>query len=284
MKRTLKIGLMSCLAAAFLFSGCKKDDDSAPEVKINILPKKVKQIVTYDIDTTEGRYYSHAYNFLEDGKVDNELTTSKVLIVDSTYENIKRYEFYQYTSSYIYRTNYRIEYEQGNAYDLLHSTLYNIDNGRVSSYLTTQGKNGLPQYGEGNGICRYSSEGYISEKEYVSKDDPKSKTITKYNIEDGILTSMVTTGSSGNTYSNVLFTYNSKVVNNLNVNLWFLIFDTPPFEDYFGKRFQYLPSTTVEEIIKEYSYEYDGEYLKKITQTNYVNGTLHTVAWEISYY
>lgn len=67
MKNILKFGLLACLATAFVFAGCKKDDDDN-NGDSGILPKKVSKIVeTRVVDGESSDPYTS--NFDTDGRL-----------------------------------------------------------------------------------------------------------------------------------------------------------------------------------------------------------------------
>lgn len=277
MKHILKLGLMASLATAFVFAGCKddnKDDNKDDEIEIKILPRKVTKIIESD-----GYDYSYTYVFDSDGRIIQEIDNN-----NDTYT-------YQYTSDLITRTTNSID--TLSSYNL-RSIEYIIENERISSYVLKyghQGKyewNGRPLFNIRRVTCSYSDNGYISKIEEASEirtEEPNY--VIEYTVENGNLTSRkivswVTESDLYDSETIIPYTYNS-TLNNLNVNLWFIIMKDKPIMDYLGTRFKKLPATETGANNYLFSYEYDGEYLTKITRSYDANGTKNTRIWEIFY-
>lgn len=283
MKHIFKISHLALFAALVVFAGCKKDNGSDDEEitilpkdeGITILPKKVTKIVESD-----GYDYSYTYIFDSEGRIIQEINNDNDVYT------------YQYTSNLITRTL--------NSIDTINVTgpnriEYNMENGRISSYVLKSGEqgayteNGRPLFNVRRATCSYFDNGYISKIEQVSEihtEEPSS--VTEYTIENGCVVtekhkSWVSDSDEYDNETNILYTYNS-TLNNLNVNLWFIISWEKPIMDYFGTRFKKLPSTEMWGTTRDYSYsyEYDGEYIIKIVRS-YGEGTKDTQIWDIFY-
>ena len=342
MKNILKFGLLACLAAAFVFAGCKKDDDDSKfavtlsannaewgtvagggefaegtEIQImaiansgyhfekwsdddtnnprtitvtknialiaifaegngggtvnggdngnnnnsgnngtatgDILPKKVTKIVLASED--HGKTYTETLLFDSEGRITKDYYDS----------GTKDWYEYQYDDNKVTCT----KYEDGKV-DRTGTCILNIQNGRVSSIA----------YDDGSTVFNYTSDGYLDSYEGV-----------KFNYENGLL---MTYGEYDNERASENWerkiTYGT-ALNNLSVDLvLFFIDDDLWISSLFGNRVKLLPSIK-EEIgyneddyrKEEYAYEYNGEYITKITVKETRNGKVSTDILEIFY-
>lgn len=245
MKNILKLGLLACLVTAFVFAGCKKDDDDENTGTENILPKKVTKIVetieyTFD-DDLENRIYNYNYYFDENGK----------LIKDEYFRNgeLKESTTYQYTEN-------SIKYDDATC---------RVEKGRISQL----------DYDGGTVTFSYSAEGFLSSYSYTDESEGKTYTSElKYTYENGNIVK-IENNEDGDSYI-VEYSYGN-TLNNLNVDLFFIYEDMLPFTGYFGKRVNNLPSSMVGKSIEDgktevdktttFTYIYDGEYLTKIEES-----------------
>ncbi|MBO4603608.1 MAG: hypothetical protein J5651_10670 [Salinivirgaceae bacterium] len=243
MKKLLNYGMIACLMAAFVFAGCKKDDDDENAETVNTLPKKVTKIVEtieYIFDETiETSIYN--YYFDENGR----------LTKDEYFRNgeLKESDTYQYTENSIKYDDVTCSVEKGRISQLAH------DNQLVK--------------------FNYSADGYLLSYSYSHKYEGKTYTSDlKYTYENGNIVK-IENDEYGDLYI-VEYSYGN-TLNNLNVDLFFIYEDMMPFTGYFGKRVKNLPSSMVGKSIEDgktevdktttFTYIYDGEYLTKIEES-----------------
>ena len=243
MKKLLNYGLIACLMAAFVFAGCKKDDDDENAETVNILPKKVSKIVetverTFD-ETSITRIY--IYYFDENGK----------LIKDESFYNgeLEESDTYQYTEN-------SIKYDD---------VTCNVEKGRISQLAYDEDETTVK--------FNYSADGYLASYLYIY--EYKGETYSsemKYTYENG---NVVELENKGEDYI-VKYSY-GQTLNNLNVDLFYIYEDLMPFTGYFGKRVKNLPSSMVGMSVEDgktevdktttFTYIYDGEYLTKFEES-----------------
>ena len=240
MRKVLNYGLVACLMAAFVFAGCKKDDEDENQ---NILPKKVSKIV----ETIERHFEemsetsTYIYYFDENGRLTKEDYLRN--------GELKESSTYQYTEN-------SIKYDD---------VTCSIENGRLTQFVFDEDKTTLK--------FNYSADGYLASYLYIY--EYKGETYTsemKYTYENG---NVVELENKGEDYI-VKYTY-GQTLNNLNVDLFYIYEDLMPFTGYFGKRVNNLPSSIVgisiengKEVYDQtttFTYIYDGEYLIKIEES-----------------
>lgn len=261
MKKLLNFSLLAILAASFVLTGCKKDDDSNPGGETTkqdgILPKKVVKIVKNYVGLEE--YYGDTYLFDAEGRITSH--TEK----DGKYSDI---DTYTYTAD-------KCVWVDDSGEDIY---TYNIVNGRFVSFSSNSGDKG--EY-------TYTSDGYIKSLKWDDTEGEHTSTENiEYTVTDGNITSYIdiyhsVDKSDNEEYisdRNKTLTYGSKL-NNLNVDIVPIICDLDLYPGCCGKRCKNLP-TSISSIHKskredgqesnrteldEYTYTYDGDYLTKIT-------------------
>ena len=242
MKRLLNYGLVASLMVAFVFAGCKKDDDDQNTETQNILPKKVSKIVDNASERSKYIYY-----FDENGRLIKDESFYKGELEDS--------DTYQYTEN-------SIQYG---------TVTCSVENGRITNLVSVDSDNEKM-----TAKFNYSADGYLTS--YLYTDEYKGKTYSseiKYTYENGNIVEIENKDEDGSYI--VKYSY-GETLNNLNVDLIFLYEDIMPFSGYLGKRTKNLPSSMVgtsvgdeesEEVsTSTFSYIYDGEYLTKIEETH----------------
>ncbi|MBR2193990.1 MAG: hypothetical protein IJ911_00100 [Salinivirgaceae bacterium] len=244
MRKILNYGLVACLTAAFVFAGCKKDDDEGQNAETqNILPKKVSKIVETVERTFEetSKTSIYIYYFDENGK----------LIKDESFYNgeLEESVIYQYTEN-------SIKYDD---------VTCNVEKGRISQLVYDEDETTVK--------FNYSADGYLAS--YLFIYEYKGETYSsemKYTYENG---NVVELENKGEDYI-VKYSY-GQTLNNLNVDLFYIYEDLMPFTGYFGKRVKNLPSSMVGMSVEDgktevdktttFTYIYDGEYLTKIEES-----------------
>ena len=273
MKHILNYGLMAAMVAAVTFTSCSKDNEE-DEIELSILPKKVTKIESSD------SWGQTTYEFDSEGRI----TKTSNNILSNTIQIT-----YQYTENSV--TNG------------ITSAKWESKNGRITSIKYTEFSDDGVDEEYGQMKYSYSADGYLSTMEGTMEG---SIIKTTYCVENGVVKSissniegdgtsilMTNSGCIAVTNISMTFTYNSKILNNLNVNIWNILYDTEPiFGDKLGKRFVQLPTsyTAAGKIGEEeggmsynFSYEYDGDYLKKITSIQNYDGETETTTYEIFY-
>ena len=259
MKHILNYGLMAAMVAAVTFTSCSKDNEE-DENELSILPKKVTKIESSNQFT---------YEFDSDGRI---FKTTNAFYSTT----------YQYTNNSVI-VSYAIM-------DINDTTIIQFEtkNGRITSakYLESI-DDGV--YKETNKMkYSYSADGYLSTMKSTIYGSVSN---SNYCVENGVVKSI--SGDGDGIVISSKFTYNSKILNNLNINLWYVLYNTEPlFGDKLGKRFVQLPTSYTavgkdgeeeESMSCDFSYEYDGDYLKKITSIISYDGETETTTYEIFY-
>lgn len=273
MKKLLNFSLLAILAASFVFTGCKKDDDSNPGGETTkqdgILPKKVVKIVKNYVGQEE--YYGDTYLFDAEGRITSY--TEK----DGKYSDITTYTYTEDKCVCVY--------------DNGENTLtINVENGRFVSWTTSTGNKG--EY-------TYTSDGYIKSQKW---DDTEGTENIEYTVTDGNITSYIdhyVEKFENNEYihdENQTLTYGNKL-NNLNVDIVPIICYLDLNPGCCGKRCKNLP-TSISSIhkhkrdgqetsnrteLEEYTYTYDGDYLTKVTKKNTDSDGVSERIYEIYY-
>ena len=283
MKHILNYGLMAAMVAAFTFTSCSKDDDDDEklEIELSILPKKVTKIESSNY--SNGNQFT--YEFDSEGRI------------------IKKTNAF-YSTIYQHTDNSVISSSEVLGINVTTTAKFETQNGRITSVKYTESTDdGVNEEEYGQLKYSYSADGYLS-----TMEGTMNRTVTKSNycIENGVIKSissniegdetsilMTNSGSIAVTNISMIFTYNSKILNNLNVNIWYLLYDTEPlFGDKLGKRFVQLPTSITmigkegeeeETLTYNFSYEYDGDYMKKISSILTYEGETETTTYEIFY-
>lgn len=237
MNKLFKIGFMSCLAAATILStSCSKDDEEDNGSDIQVLQKKVKEIVsTYKDD-------KDYYYFDSEGRITKIEQTYKGQNVGNT--------TYSYTDS-------EITVESTITTDLT----YTLENGRI-----TKGSS------KSNNITfEYTKDGYIA-KITENHEIDEFTDVSTYTIENGNV-SNIKIERNGKLEGNAKLFYNN-TPNNLNVDLGLFMLGSPleKITGAFGKSIKNLPSKAVaidgdDTFEASYEYVYNGDYLTKIIST-----------------
>lgn len=254
MKKLLNFSLLAILAASFVLTGCKKDDDSNPGGETTkqdgILPKKVVKIVKNYVGREE--YYGDTYLFDAEGRITSY--TEK----DGKYSDITTYTYTEDKCVCVY--------DNGE-----NTLIINVENGRfVSSNSGNKGE----EY-------TYTSDGYIKSQKWYDTEGTEN---IEYTVTDGNITSYIDhdvekyDNKEDIDDENTTLTYGNKL-NNLNVDIVPIICYLDLYPGCCGKRCKNLP-TSISSIYKmkrddgqesnrtelhEYTYTYDGDYLTKIT-------------------
>ena len=271
MKHILNYGLMAAMVAAFTFTSCSKDDDDDEklEIELSILPKKVTKI-----ECTNAAGYPIIYEFDSEGRISK---TTNVL----------------YSTTYQYTNNSVISSSDSEVLGINVTTTIKFEtkNGRITNIkytVSTDDSVNEEEYGQLK--YSYSADGYLS-----TMEGTMNRTVTKSNycIENGVIKTISGNGAIEGSNTIYTFTYSNKILNNLNVDLWNLIIGSEPLlNDKFGKRFVQLPTSITaigkdgeeeETLTYNFSYEYDGDYLKKISSTISYDGETQTTSYEIFY-
>ena len=238
MNKLFKIGFMSCLAAATILStSCSKDDEEDNGSDIQVLQKKVKEIISTYKDDKDYYYF------------DSE---GRITKFEHTYEGQNLgYTTYSYTDS-------EITVESTITTDLT----YTLENGRIT-------KGSAESY---NITFEYTKDGYIAK---ITENDEivEFTDVTTYTIENGNV-SNIKIERNGKLDENAKLFYNN-TPNNLNVDLGLFMLGSPleKISGAYGKSFKNLPSKVVatdgeDTVEATYEYVYDGDYLTKIIFTN----------------
>lgn len=256
MKKLLNFSLLAILAASFVLTGCKKDDDSNPSgentKQDGILPKKVVKIVKNYVGHEE--YYGDTYLFDAEGRITSY--TEK----DGKYSDITTYTYTEDKCVCVY--------------DNGENTLtINVENGRFVS----SNSGNKEEY-------TYTSDGYIKSQKW---DNTKGTENIEYTVTDGNITSYFdhyVEKYNNKEYihdENTTLTYGNKL-NNLNVDIVPIICYLDLYPGCCGKRCKNLPTSisSIHKIksddgqesnrteLEEYTYTYDGDYLTKVTKKN----------------
>lgn len=227
--------MVACLTAAFVFAGCKKDDDENSETQ-NLLPKKVTKIIE---DYGDGDIYT--YYFDGNGRLTKDESFYKGKLDDS--------DTYQYTENSIKYDGVTCSVENGRisqfVFDDGSTVKFNYSGGYLSSYLYKE---------------IYDGETYTSELTFTYKD---GNLVEVQNNEDGDL--YIVKYSYGQALNNVnvdlmfLFEdimpftgYFGKRTKNLPSSMAGTSIEN-------GKTKEGKTST--------FTYVYDGEYITKIEET-----------------
>lgn len=270
MKKLLNFSLLAILAASFVLTGCKKDDDSNPGGETTkqdgILPKKVVKIVKNYVGHEE--YYSDTYLFDAEGRITSH--TEK----DGKYSDITTYTYTEDKCVCVY--------------DNGENTLtINVENGRFVS----------SNYGNKDEYT-YTSDGYIKSEKW---DDTEGTGNIEYTVTDGNITSYIDhyvekyDNKEDIRDENTTLTYGNKL-NNLNVDIVPIICNLDLYPGCCGKRCKNLP-TSISSIkmkrddgqesnsteLEEYTYTYDGDYLTKVTKKNTDSDGVSERIYEIYY-
>ena len=268
MKHILNYGLMAAMVAAVTFTSCSKDNEE-DEIELSILPKKVTKI-----ECTNAAGYPIIYEFDSEGRI------SKMTNV-------------LYSTTYYYTNNSVISSSDSEVLGINVTTTIKFEtkNGRITNIkYTVSTDDGVNEEEYGQLKYSYSADGYLS-----TMEGTMNRTVTKSNycIENGIIKTISSDIEGGEASSSTTFTYSNKILNNLNVCLWNLIIGSEPlFGDKLGKRFVQLPTSITaigkdgeeeETLTYNFSYEYDGDYLKKISSTISYDGETETTTYEIFY-
>ena len=270
MKHILYYGLMAAMVAAFTFTSCSKDDDDDEklEIELSILPKKVTKIESSNY--SNGNQFT--YEFDSEGRI------------------IKKTNAF-YSTIYQHTDNSVISSSEVLGINVTTTAKFETQNGRITSVKYTESTDdGVNEEEYGQLKYSYSADGYLS-----TMEGTMNRTVTKSNycIENGIIKTISSDIEGGEASSSTTFTYNSKIFNNLNVNVWYILYDTEPlFGDKLGKRFVQLPTSITmigkegeeeETLTYNFSYEYEGDYLKKISSILTYEGETETTTYEIFY-
>ncbi|MBO7145028.1 MAG: hypothetical protein J6W13_09415 [Salinivirgaceae bacterium] len=268
MKHILYFGLMAAMVAAVTFTSCSKDDDEEEVIELSILPKKVTEIRCTDDEDN-----SITYKFDAEGRITESISELYVYA-------------YQYSDNSVRSSINFLGW-------VVYSTAqWESENGRITSIkYTTSTDDGVAE-DAGNLKYNYSSDGYLSAVEGTHNNfDIKAN----YFVENGVVNSVSGKGAIEGSDADVLmsFKYNSTILNNLNVDLWYVIYGSGPMlGDKLGKRYVKLPTSCVavgnddgeeETLSYEFSYEYDGDYLRKISSILTYEGETETTTYEIFY-
>ena len=259
MKHILNYGLMAAMVAAVTFTSCSKDNEE-DEIELSILPKKVTKIESSNQFT---------YEFDSDGRIFK--TTNA--FYSTTYQYTNHYIIVSYATTDINFSTI-VKFEPHNGWITSVKYLESIDDG---------------VYKETNKMkYSYSADGYLSTMKSTIYGSVSN---SNYCVENGVVKSI--SGDGDGIVISSTFTYNSKIPNNLNINLWNILYNTEPlFGDKLGKRFVQLPTSYTavgkdgeeeESMSCDFSYEYDGDYLKKITSIQNYDGETETTTYEIFY-
>ncbi len=259
---------MAAMVAAVTFTSCSKDNEE-DEIELSILPKKVTKI-----ECTNAAGYPIIYEFDSEGRISKTTT-----VLSST--------TYQYTNNSV------ISSSEVLGINVTTTIKFETKNGRITSIKYTESTDdGVNEDEYGQIKYSYSTDGYLSTMNGEMLDNEIK---ADYHIENGIVKSISGNGAieGSNTDALITFTYSNKILNNLNVNLWNLIIGSVPLlNDKFGKRFVQLPTSITmigkegeeeETLTYNFSYEYDGDYLKKISSIISYDGETQTTSYEIFY-
>lgn len=217
------------------------------------LSKKVTRMVAIDGDYTTTCYFD-----------------SEGRVTSTQNEGGTRTWTYQYSGNKITSTLKDVT-DPDNNYSVVWN--YTMENGRIVS---EESSNGSSTY-------NYSADGYITSIDFGSGK-------TNFIVKDGLLES-INSEEDGVIDYEEHYTY-GQTKNNLNVSLWFTIFDDEPLFTLMGTNFEKLPSSKTSTYISEsgkrsylinYNYEYDGDYLTKIICTCEDGDDTATFIWEIFY-
>ena len=255
MKKLLNFSLLAILAASFVLTGCKKDDDSNPGGETTkqdgILPKKVTKIVKNHVGHEE--YYGDTYLFDAEGRITSH--------IEKGYDK-------SFIDTYTYTADKCVWVDDSGE----DSYTFNIVNGRFVS--SNSGNKEECTY-------TYTSDGYIKSQKW---DDTEGTENIEYTVTDGNITSYIDhyvekyDNKEDIRDKNKTLTYGNKL-NNLNVDIVPIICYLDLYPGCCGKRCKNLP-TSISYIHKikrddgqesnrteldEYTYTYDGDYLTKIT-------------------
>ncbi len=269
MKHILNYGLMAAMVTAVTFSSCTKDNEE-DEIELSILPKKITRI--------EGSNYfsgnQFSYEFDSDGKI---IKTTKAF----------------YSETYQYTDNSVIWSGEILGINVSTTAKWESKNGRITSIKYTSFSDDGVDVDEEYGQMKYSysANGYLSTMEGTMGG---SKIKATYCVENGIVKSISSDTEGDETIISMTnFAYSSKILNNLNVNIWNILYDAEPiFGDKLGKRFVQLPTSCTfvgkngeeeESMSYTFLYEYDGDYLKKITSIQNYDGKTEATTYEIFY-
>ncbi|MDD6001462.1 MAG: hypothetical protein PUC50_04615 [Bacteroidales bacterium] len=272
MKKLLNFSLLAILAASFVVTGCKKDDDSNPGGETTkqdgILPKKVVKIVKNYVGHED---YGDTYLFDAEGRITSY--TEK----EGKYSDITTYTYTEDKCVCVYDNGEK-------------TLTINVENGRFVSWSKSTGNKG--EYS-------YTSDGYIKSQKW---DDTEGTENIEYTVTDGNITSYIdhyVEKYENNEYihdENTTLTYGNKL-NNLNVDIVPIICYLDLDPGCCGKRCKNLP-TSISSIYKtnrddeqgsnrteleEYTYTYDGDYLTKVTKKNTDSDGVSERIYEIYY-
>ena len=245
MKRILKFGTVAMMLAAFTFASCSKDNEDDEQ---KTLSKKVTKIAYTEDDYTFTTYFD-----------------SEGRCTSSQDDSGSRTWTYQYSGNKI--TSTLIDIDDDGDYTFVSN--YTMENGIIVS---EENKYGISLY-------NHSADGYISTIQYEG-----GKTI--FNVKNGDLIS-ISREDEGVIEYELSFEYGS-TKNNLNVDLWFEILEEEPLFGLYGKKFEKLPSAMKcsdgkSSYTINFTYEYDGNYLKKIITQYGHKEKPETFFWEIFY-
>ncbi len=272
MKKILTFSLLACLAASFVFTSCKKDDDNTPSEKNK---KKITKIVTKSSDKISTYYYN-----------------SEGQPISGTEEYVGYTTVWNYSYSY---SDDKITITSSNNIDNYENeNYYKIENGKVVSNYNDY-------------FYSYSPDGFLIEVKSLKDENNYYFSLDyKFTISDNNYTTFdnyYIQEYKGTTYSDDIPSSNfvhkqtssnkktisySTTENNFNVDLTnYLLFDYPIT---FGNRCKNLPSAIThksefydgsvydnpeiqeqpivanDETYKEYVYTFEGDYPTKITE------------------
>ncbi|MBO7143108.1 MAG: hypothetical protein J6V76_08375 [Bacteroidales bacterium] len=272
MKKILTFSLLACLAASFVFTSCKKDDDNTPSEKNK---KKITKIVTKSSDKISTYYYN-----------------SEGQTISGTEEYVGYSTVWNYSYSYsddkitITSSNNIDNYENENN--------YKIENGKVVSnyndYFYSYSPDGFlievkSLKDENNYYFSLDYKFTISDNNYTTFDNYYIQEYKGITYSDDIPSSNFVHKQTSSNKKTISY---STTENNFNVDLTnYLLFGFPIT---FGNRCKNLPSAIThksefydgsvydnpeiqeqpmvanDETYKEYVYTFEGDYPTKITE------------------